>query len=90
MKCQIVKGPGGSAMIICGSRRQNALTCAFCSAKATRLCDFVVEPRVGHVPPKTCDKPLCTACAVRFGTDSDSCPDHPIPDGAGEQLKLEI
>lgn len=82
MICEHVQMPGGGFAIVChrGSRRR----CSVCkNAWADLSCDFPTPTRKSG----TCDKPLCTACAVKMGEDLDFCPSHPrgVPPGAAQE-----
>jgi hypothetical protein len=66
MACQIVKADGITA-IVCAPRPRPR-RCG-CRAPATLLCDWKVGKR-------TCDKPICTACAEEVAPDKHLCPEH--------------
>ena len=72
MPCKVVKTGERTAAIVCtrgGSKR-----CSSCKTRAaSKLCDFPVT-RDGK--ETTCDRPLCTRCAVTVGPDRDHCPAH--------------
>lgn len=75
MPCDVKWTPGGGYAIAC-SRGQRQPRCSSCGARASKLCDYRVE-RDGK--PATCDRALCTRCAVRvpFGSRFlDYCPPH--------------
>lgn len=80
MTCEVVKLPNGETAIICGPRQRARRSCG---APANRLCDFAQPQKASG----TCDKPLCTNCAVSAGPDRDFCPDHAL---AGAQLSMEV
>jgi len=62
---------GPVTAIVCSHRRGQYKLCRFCSNRLyTRLCDFVVARK------KTCDAPMCDACATSVGPDLDYCPTH--------------
>lgn len=45
--------------------------CRFCKKWwGSRLCDFPLGNG------RTCDAPMCPACATRTGEDADLCPNH--------------
>ena len=67
MECRHVSIDGISA-IVCGPRRRRP-KCTFCDRRAPLLCDQPMKDG------KTCDKPLCSACAVKEGS-LDLCPTH--------------
>jgi len=46
--------------------------CAYCGKPATCLCD---HPK----GKKTCDRPMCAACATEVDTDLHQCRDHCQP-----------
>ncbi len=56
----------------CGPKReQPKYVCQTCwKRRSERQCDYPTAPG------KTCDKHLCSTCAVRVGPDKDHCPDH--------------
>ncbi len=74
MSCEVVKFPGGAAIVRAAPMRARA--CSACRRKTTtyRLCDF---PVAGY-QRKTCDAVLCEACTVHPGGDKerDYCPLH--------------
>ena len=76
MPCQHVKIPGGGYAIICG-RGKRPIICSVCHRIGSKLCDWPVGNG------KTCDRPLCDACAVSGGKEIDFCPSH-----QQERLKL--
>lgn len=78
MRCTSVR-VGEVVAIICGPKK--IPTCSFCGSLAGLECDFPARPR------KTCDKPICRACAIRIGPNVDFCPDHPLP---ASQMTLEL
>jgi hypothetical protein len=71
MSCDFVKLPGGSAAIVCRSHTSSR-HCSVCkrALKTWKLCDFPTGNG------KTCDKPLCQACAHHCELDLDYCPNH--------------
>jgi len=68
MVCRIVPMPGGGRAFVCGPkpRRQR---CA-CGKPADLLCDW----KLGD--GKTCDAPLCAACAIEPAPDKHLCRTH--------------
>lgn len=95
MTCEHVKMPGGITAIVCsrGRRGKKPKACAFCGKPSSLLCDFKrrapeISGGVQRLVDKTCDKPLCVACAVSVGEDLDHCPDH--KPRAGDQLGLGL
>lgn len=44
-----------------------------CNAKSSKLCDY---PVTRNGVQGTCDRPLCSRCAVSQGKDVDYCPEH--------------
>lgn len=87
MPCETVAMKDGTPAILCSRGHRPRRRCSACqTAWATKECDFLLERRhAGN--HKTCDKPLCGACAVKIGPDVDHCPDHPPV--AGTQLTME-
>jgi len=67
MPCEHIK-IGDSFGIICTGRMRKR-KCKFCGADASLLCDYPVGS-------KTCDAPICGACARPVGEDRDYCPEH--------------
>lgn len=67
----------GTVVIACTRGRRSRSRCA-CGRPAPLLCDAPVGTR-----KKTCDRPLCHACAVEVGRDEHRCPEHnaalPLP-----------
>jgi len=65
---------GGASAIICtrGERRRSCATPG-CANRADKQCDFPVT-RNGKVG--TCDRFVCSRCAVSKGHDLDFCPPH--------------
>jgi hypothetical protein len=68
VKCSRVKA-GNISATVCGRHRIEV--CVKCGAPADKLCDWKLpgvfeSPRVRGEYPKqaTCDKPVCSACAV--------------------------
>jgi hypothetical protein len=59
---------GGIAAIVC-TRAQRKKRCG-CGGQASLLCDWKVSPT------KTCDAPICTACAEEVATDKHLCRAH--------------
>jgi hypothetical protein len=70
---------GGIKAMVCGPRRLPV--CSFCRSFSNLLCDFLVGRK------KTCDKSLCSSCAINVAPNVDLCPDHPLP---ATQLVLEL
>lgn len=70
---------------ICGGR-ETAKKCRGlpgCTRKSKFLCDF---PLAGEKAGKTCDRPLCAACAKVVGADLHYCPSHGMLDPEGRAL----
>lgn len=67
MPCEI----RGNAFIC--SRTSRAKPCAVCGRPGGKLCDF---PLTGEKAGKTCDRSLCSKCAVHTGHEIDYCPTH--------------
>lgn len=62
--------------IIC--RKRGPRICNFCGRFSTKLCDFPIKVGdIGHT--RTCDAPMCDACATRVGPNRDYCPNHAKP-----------
>ena len=72
-------GPVTAHVCIRGSREKK---CRHCTRPSTRLCDFPVG--VG----KTCDIPICDACATPVGPDRDYCLIHKGKTPPAEQAAL--
>lgn len=71
MPCETFPVPGGFAFA-CGRGRSRR--CSSCKTRtASKLCDFPVT-RDGK--QGTCDRALCTRCAVPVGPNRDLCPPH--------------
>jgi hypothetical protein len=68
VKCTTVALPGGGRAILCG--RERISTCVKCGAIAGLLCDWKLSAR------KTCDAPLCDACASSPAQNKHLCPAH--------------
>ncbi len=77
MRCQTVRMPDGTAMIVCGVRAPRAARCqaAGCSRTHVALCDHPMGNG------KTCDMRLCGSHRVQLGPEDDRCEDH-----AGQML----
>jgi hypothetical protein len=76
--CETIQFGDGGAAIICGRRHAKATPCKFCGRPSTKLCDFPMY--IGNaVQVRTCDAPMCDACATNVGPDKDHCPDHVAP-----------
>lgn len=64
--------------------------CEVCNKREhTRLCDYEVGSGIVtsvdfQELTETCDKKLCTTCAVQLWADCDICPDH------AEQVKKKL
>lgn len=69
MTCETIIVPGGSAAIVCGTRRRQR--CA-CGGTATLLCDWKAPER----KTGTCDAPICARCTTSPAPDKDLCPGH--------------
>lgn len=73
MPCEVIKFPGGGAIICrCGEKRP---TCQVpqCGQPAAVLCDFSV---VRQHKAGTCDMRLCLGHATHVDKDADLCPAH--------------
>jgi hypothetical protein len=74
MKCEKLK-LGNQYVIVCRANDRKKPKCSDCgSAKATKLCDFVVARTLGG-QDMTCDKQLCDDHATMIG-DKDYCYEH--------------
>jgi len=73
MPCRTIIVGDGVRVIAC-SRGRSAARCTSCKTRpASKLCDYPVK-RDGK--EATCDRALCTRCAVRSGVNHDNCPPH--------------
>lgn len=74
MACRTVDLGGGAAAIVCtrGQRRRSCATPG-CGNRADKQCDF---PVTRNGKPATCDRYVCSSCAVSKGRDLDYCPPH--------------
>lgn len=68
MTCETVKVDGTYAIVCTRRRRQS---CVNCGHAADLLCD---GPAPAGSRRKTCDAPICPACAKHIGPDRDLCP----------------
>lgn len=85
MTCESVTLANGTRAIICRSRPRRR-KCSCCGTRwAERECDYPDLKRKSG----TCDKPLCTKCAVKGGDNIDYCPHHP-KDQTGQQMGLGL
>lgn len=86
MPCVPFTTPDGLRGIACLGKRGRRKCSACKTAWADLACDFPDDKKKSG----TCDKPLCTKCAVHVGEDLDHCPSHPrgTPSGPA-QLGLE-
>lgn len=73
MPCIPFQTPDGARGILCTGRRGRRRCSACKNAWASLECDYPAPNRKSG----TCDKPLCTGCAVHVGQDLDHCPNHP-------------
>lgn len=71
MRCQTIRMPDGTAMIVCGGRAPRAARCqvAGCTVPHVALCDHPMASG-------TCDMRLCGRHRVELGAQDDRCPDH--------------
>jgi hypothetical protein len=79
MPCEITKSEDGQITTIKCSRGSSQKRCFYCGRPAPKLCDFKFTVKVGKLAGKTwktCDKPLCTTCAVHQEPDTDYCEPH--------------
>lgn len=71
MPCEIHTDPKSGTTFIMRLGKGRRAICKFCRRNyATLLCD--APTGIG----KTCDAPICPACAINAGPDTDYCPDH--------------
>jgi hypothetical protein len=68
MICNVQILAGGGWAMICGPQRVPG-KCAGCDAPSTLLCDGP-----GRNGRRTCDAPICRACAKAIGKNRDLCP----------------
>jgi len=61
MTCTPIYQNGKRIGFICSRGRSRTKPCVECGSPSTKLCDF---PLKGKRAGKTCDRPLCDACAV--------------------------
>lgn len=59
-------------IFVCGRKRENCSTPG-CRNNADRQCDFPVKRNGQNA---TCDRFICSACAVRVGPNLDHCGPH--------------
>jgi hypothetical protein len=71
MACRtVVTGPGVTAIFCDRSRRDRK--CSSCGTYgADKACDYPTKTK-----SDTCDRALCSRCAVSVGPDRDYCPAH--------------
>jgi hypothetical protein len=67
--CLKLEMPDGSFGIVCGLRRSKKF-CA-CGRPCEFECDWKMKVRSG-----TCDKPICSRCALQVGPDKHLCREH--------------
>jgi hypothetical protein len=67
--CERVQLADGTVAIVCSDRRHRRRTCR-CGFRATALCDH------RNSDGRTCDCPLCQACALHVGKNRDYCRAH--------------
>lgn len=72
MPCEHVTLKDGTRAIVCTGRRGRRRCSACRNAWASLECDFPTPSR----KTGTCDKPLCSDCAVSVGPNLDHCPTH--------------
>lgn len=72
--CTTVKLPDGTlARVRMTGRRPKGPPCCGCGEESTLLCDGEMQSDP-FSPGKTCDVPICPACATSIGPDKDLCP----------------
>ncbi len=69
MVCRTMPLPGGGYAIVCGPAPKRK-RCSACGKPADLLCDWKVDTA------KTCDAPICAACAVEPAPDKHLCREH--------------
>lgn len=60
---------GGARVHMCGSKPLPQ-PCSVCQGMSGYLCDYPLSSG------KTCDRPLCESCRIKFGARLDYCPEH--------------
>jgi len=78
MPCQVTATPEGGLVFLCGRGRARTQPCDHCGQPGTRLCDRTVS----QAPFRTCDRPLCAACAIHRPGHVDYCRAHAPATGA--------
>lgn len=79
MACDRIKMADGSVLFIC-SRSKRRVMCGLCrKLEAEFLCDYKIGPK------RTCDRPLCSKCAIEVGPNTHQCFVHK---GQQEELPL--
>ncbi len=73
MPCNTYRDPDGKFTAIVCTRGKRPIKCSVCGLSGGKLCDF---PLMGPKTGKTCDRSLCSKCAVSGGADIDYCPPH--------------
>lgn len=95
MVCTPIIKDGKRIGFVCGPapRGRNCSACGrFVRGRDVLLCDYPSDKkkRFGTVArprnSKTCDKPLCSSCAVHVGLNRDYCPSHKEAPAQGELL----
>lgn len=96
--CEYVQLPDGSSAIICGGHRTRK-RCAECGGRATLECDGPGSPttrRRGAIVARTsgtCDRALCSRCAIHVPPDRDFCKlpaCRAAAKAAAAQLRFEV
>jgi hypothetical protein len=83
MACTPLYQNGQRVGFICSRGRARTRPCVECGTPSTKLCDYPLE---GKRKGKTCDRPLCDACAVtqpkvrHIGTNTDELTTSPPDD----------
>lgn len=74
MACRtIVAGPGMTAIACTRGTQRPSCSTPGCANRADKQCDFPVK-RGGKAG--TCDRHICSKCAVSAGRNVDHCPAH--------------
>lgn len=69
MACEFFRSDDGKVVGVMCSRGPKK-RCVYCGKPMTKLCDYPLEDG------KTCDVPMCSACATHIGDDLDVCRKH--------------
>jgi len=86
MPCKVIQLPGGATALV-KLPAARARKCSVCHERVFhfQLCDYPIhaartdlcdDGMTVDLPAKTCDKVLCSQCAVHVPPDEDYCPLH--------------